>query len=81
MLPSLLATPCNRFPRLRIVFIMTPSIHLVREGGVRELFEPVKGQLKKRSSSRSRTHPADTTRPTAPASRRHVRPHPASSHS
>ncbi|CEL99659.1 unnamed protein product [Vitrella brassicaformis CCMP3155] len=47
MLPSLLATPCNRFPRLRIVFIMTPSIHLVREGGVRELLEPAKGQVEK----------------------------------
>ncbi|CEM29367.1 unnamed protein product [Vitrella brassicaformis CCMP3155] len=47
VLPSLPAAPCNRFPRLQSVDFLLPSIHLVREGGVRELVAPVKGQLKR----------------------------------
>jgi len=47
VLPSLPAAPCSRFPRLQSVTFVLPSVHLVREGGVRELLEPAKGQVEK----------------------------------
>ncbi|CEM26317.1 unnamed protein product [Vitrella brassicaformis CCMP3155] len=47
VLPSLPATPYSRFPRLKTVCFEVPSIHLIRQGGVRELLAPIKGQLEK----------------------------------
>ncbi|CEM00074.1 unnamed protein product [Vitrella brassicaformis CCMP3155] len=47
VLPLLPDAPCSRFPRLQRVFFRFPSFHLIREGGVRQLLSPVKGQLPK----------------------------------
>ncbi|CEM26337.1 unnamed protein product [Vitrella brassicaformis CCMP3155] len=45
VLPSLPAAPRSRFPRLETVCFKSPSIRLIRQGGVRELLMPVRGQL------------------------------------